>query len=75
MEADPKPTTVGASLGATINLGNYESQKIDAWITGVPINATDEQLELLLSQANITVERVIMALATELNRRIMDVRG
>lgn len=74
MESEPK-TTVGASLGATINLGNYESQKMDAWITGVPVDATDEQLALLLSKANITVEKVIMALAEELNQRIADIRG
>ena len=37
------PAQVGASAGLTINLGNYESARIDCWLS-VPCTADDKEI-------------------------------
>lgn len=67
--------TVWASLGATINLGNYESQKIDIGITGIPIDASDEFIAERLAKANVTLHTVVESLAQEMGRRMREDYG
>lgn len=71
---DNEPT-VWASLGATINTGNYENQKIDIGIAGVPINATPEYLEEILNKATITIHSVVERLAEDMSQRMHDDYG
>lgn len=69
-----KSPTVGASLGTTINIGNFENYKIDVWLSQVPVDATEEQVAQRLKQGKQVLEQIIFGLAEELGERIMDVK-
>lgn len=71
---DSQPT-VWASVGATINLGNFENQKIDIGVAGIPINASPEFLAEKLSQATVTLHTVVESLAQEMSRRMKEDYG
>lgn len=70
-----KVPTCGASLGTTINTGNYENYKIDVWLTGIPVNATPEYVADRVKDSKKVLEEIIFGLADELSQRIMDVKG
>lgn len=55
------PRVVGVSMGMTINMGNYESQRIDVW-------ATDEM------QTDETREEAIYRVAEELSSTLEKMR-
>lgn len=73
MEA--KEPTCGASLGTTINVGNYENYKIDMWLTGIPVDATPEYVAERVQDSKKTLEQIVFGLAEELGQRILDVKG
>lgn len=66
---------VWASLGCTINTGNYENQRIDIGVAGIPINATDEYLVQILEQASATLHKIVDGLAVEMGRRLQEDYG
>lgn len=67
--------TVFSSMGATINIGNFQSQKIDVGIAGVPINCTPEHLAELLQGGKVTITTVIEMLALELSEKVEELGG
>lgn len=71
----PRIPTVGASLGMKINLGNYESQDILVWLTGIPVGASPEYIAAQMPQAQITLGQVVDTLAQEMGRRLRDDYG
>lgn len=73
MESNQEPK-VWASLGQTINLGNFENVKIDIGLSGIPINCTPEFMEEQLNSASKTLEQIVFRLAQELQQRARDVR-
>lgn len=75
MNEENKIPTCGASLGATINTGNYENYKIDMWLTGIPIDASPEYVAERIKDSKKTLEEIVFGLAEELGQRILDVKG
>jgi hypothetical protein len=74
VETDTK-VTVWASLGMTVNLGNYENQKIDIGVSGLPVDASDEFIALQLNKAKLTLNKAVEGLADEMRRRITEDYG
>jgi hypothetical protein len=66
---------VWASLGITLNTGNYENQKLDIGVTGIPVDATDEYIEEQMIKATGTLNRVVEHLAKEMGRRLKEDYG
>lgn len=75
MNEETKVPTCGASLGTTINVGNYENYKIDMWLTGIPVDATPEYVAERIKDSRKTLEQIVFGLAEELGQRILDVKG
>lgn len=75
MEADPKPPTVWASVGTTVNLGNFENAKIDLGMSNVPVDISDEEFAARMLQAKKVLNDIVNGLGEELNRRIDDLRS
>lgn len=69
-ESEPRQPTVGALIGGTFRTADYENIKIDVWLSSVPINCSDEYLREMLVGANVTIERVVGALAEELAKEV-----
>lgn len=67
--------TVWASIGQTINLGNYENVKIDIGLSGIPVDCTEEYLDEQLASAGDTLKKIVFKLAEELQKRAKEVRG
>lgn len=67
--------TCWASLGATINLGNFQSQKIDIGLAGVPVGTTPEELEVLLEGGKATIEMVVAKLGAKMAEQIEALGG
>lgn len=67
--AEPSPT-VWASVGGTFRTRDYENIKIDVGLAGVPVGCSEEVLQELLLGANVTLQRLVDALATELAREV-----
>lgn len=72
---DNNEPKVWASLGQTINMGNFENIKIDIGLSGIPINCTPDFLESQLGAASKTLQEIVYRLATELQARAREVRG
>lgn len=72
---EPNDIKVWASVSRTLNMGNYESLKIDLGVTGIPVGASEEYIEEQLNQAEMTLKTVVDHLAQELGRRIHDDLG
>ena len=68
---EPVPT-VWASIGQTINLGNYENIKLDIGVSGVPVGASEEYIAEKMDAAQKTLHQVVEALAMELKRRVTE---
>ncbi len=76
MEGEPvRSPTVWASIGTTVNLGNFENAKIDMGMSGVPIDISDEEFVARMLQAKKTLNDIVNGLADELNRRVEDLRS
>lgn len=63
------------SLGTTIRTADYENQKIDLGISGVPLGASDEYIQNLVDEANITLQKMVYGLATEMSRILREDYG
>lgn len=66
---------VWVSLGATIKTGDYENQKIDMGISGVPVGASQEYIDELMKAAIMTSQQVIGAMAEEMGRILKENYG
>lgn len=82
-EQPEKTSTVWASVGATINTGEYNNIKVDLGysLAGVPVGASKEEVEERAKHADETLEIVFENLsnkliekATELRQRDADTR-
>lgn len=71
-EEQPK---IWASLGMTINMGDYNSQKIDIGVAGIPVGASDELIKLHMEKASLTLNKVVAALAEEMFRMRNEIIG
>lgn len=63
-----KTPTVWASIGTTINMGNYENQKVDFGLSGIPVGASPEFIQEQLGKATLTLQQIIQGLAVEMGR-------
>lgn len=68
-------STVWVSIGRTVNLGDYNSVKIDVGLSGVPYDATDQEIAERMQQANTTIEKITVGLIEELSRRVKEAIG
>lgn len=75
MVEENKTPTVWASLGTTINIGNFENYKIDLGIAGVPVDASPELTQQYIEQGKKTLYAVVMGLGEELGQRMKDIKG
>lgn len=50
MPARPGPT-FGVSIGGTINIGNYESQRVEFWVSDIPVSATPAERLAIMEQS------------------------
>lgn len=73
MDNEPRPT-VWASLGTTVNIGNFENQKVDVGISGIPADASDEYLTEILDRSRNTIKTVINELANELFEKVKEIK-
>lgn len=71
----PRDERIWVSLGTTINTGNYENQKIDIGITGVPVGASQEYIDNLMARAIVSSQQVVLALAQEMGRILREEYG
>ena len=75
MEASPKSPTISASIGMTINIGNFENQKIEIGVAGIPVDATPEYIEEQLGKATTTINTAVEHLAAEMGKRLKEDYG
>lgn len=61
---------VWASVSRTVNLGNYESLKLDIGVSNIPLGSTPEQIKEIMKSADMTFNQVIYSLAAELSSKI-----
>lgn len=64
--AESDSPKIWASVGTTINTGNYENYKIDIGVTGVPIDATPEQTAKYLEMTRMKLFEVVASLGEQL---------
>lgn len=57
---------VWASVGATINTGDYENKKIDIGVSGVPVGATPEEIKELIKMSSNTLDEVLSSLSEKM---------
>lgn len=74
VENNTRPTC-WASFEATINLGNYQNEKIAIGLAGIPINATSEEIEVLLEGGKATIEMVVEKLGQKMAEQIEALGG
>lgn len=75
MSLDTTRVKVWASLGMTLNIGNYENQKIDIGVTGLPVDAPPEYIQEQLQKATVTLHSAVEHLAKEMARRLQEDYG
>lgn len=76
LELEQKPNiTVWASLGATIRTADYENQKLDIGVRGIPVGASDEFIATQMEKAKETLHAVVDHLAAEMGRRMIEDYG
>lgn len=66
---------VWVSMGTTINTGNFENQKLDIGISGVPVGASQEYIDEMLKRAIMTSQDVVYVLAKEMGRILKEEYG
>lgn len=66
---------VWASLGATVNIGNFENNKIDIGVSGIPAGASSEYIEEQMKLAVMTIHEIVDDLAAEMGRRLREDYG
>ena len=69
------PPTFWVGLGMTVNLGNFESQKIDFGVANIPLDATPEYLQNLMNEAKPRIETVVQGLGEQMIARYKDIKG
>ena len=69
-----KPTC-WASMEATINIGNYQNEKISVGLAGIPIDTTAEELEVLLEGGRATIEMVVEKLGQRMAEQVEALGG
>lgn len=74
MEENQEPK-IWASMSRTVNLGNYESLKLDMGVSGIPLAATKEQIKEIMDSADKTLTQVIYALAEDLSKKVEEATG
>lgn len=74
-ETPEAKVTVWASLGMTINTGNFENQKVDIGVAGLPVDASPEFIAEQLDKAKLTLHTAVEALAAEMTRRLSEDYG
>ena len=74
MVVTPKRRRVGPAIGATVsvtvkmtvNLGNYESATAEVGLAGLPADATEEDINVLLATGKVAYERMKVQLAAKI---------
>lgn len=69
-----EPVKVWASLGQTINTGNFNNIKIDIGVSGIPTDCTEAAFQEIMRGAHATLEKVVFTLADQLAQRVKDVK-
>lgn len=73
MPDEPRPPTLTVSLERKINLGNYESASIFLAVSGVPVEATEnEAMDLVIQALRVPGKIVYDALVLEMRARVAE---
>lgn len=62
------------NVGATINIGNYESMKLDMGVSGIEYDATSEDIERIMASADTGFHEVTEALMTKIIDRAREIK-
>lgn len=66
VQESDKPQTVWASVGATVNTGDFNSVRIDLGVSGVPVGASHEEIVGRMALAEQTLSEVFELLSGQL---------
>lgn len=69
------PPTFWVGLGMTVNIGNFESQKIDFGVANIPIDASQEYIEGMVKEARPRIELVIEGLGEQMIAKYKEIKG
>lgn len=72
MKIETAYPTWGAQVSRKVNLGNYETCEVSAWVAGVPFDMPEDQVSFIISSK---VEQVIPVLLEELERRALEAKA
>jgi hypothetical protein len=72
---EEKGPTVWVSLGMTVNLGNFENQKLDVGLAGIPADASPEYLEKVLGEAGKTIDTIMEGLGQQLVAKVQAIKN
>lgn len=72
-EGNAKPK-FWASVGATINIGNYESMKFDMGVSGIDYDAPSEEIERIMESAQVGIHETVEALMNKVIDRAREVK-
>lgn len=61
--------TWGVQASRKINLGNYESAEVSAWISGVPFDMPEDQVSYLISSK---IDQILPVVVEELERKAQE---
>lgn len=63
-----------ASAGATINIGNYESMKLDMGVSGIDYDASPEEIQRIMASADVGISETIEALMYKVIDRAREIK-
>lgn len=69
---DSSVPTYGVQVSRKVNLGNYESCDVSAWVAGVPFDFPEDQLSFLISSK---IEEIVPLMIEEINTRVAEIRS
>lgn len=72
-EGNAKPK-FWASVGATINIGNYESMKLDMGVSGIDYDASSQEIERIMASADVGIHETIEALMIKVIDRAREIK-
>lgn len=72
-EGNAKPK-FWVSTGATINIGSYESMKLDIGVSGIDYDASTEEIERIMASADVGIHETIESLMSKIIDRAREIK-